>query len=129
MKGTIAWVVKNPVAANLLMLIIFFGGLSSIIGIDNQMFPSVTPNRVSVQMVYPGAGPTEVEDQIVMRIEEAISDVDGINEVSSKAQQGFGRISIEAVDDWDLQKLLSDVKSKIDAINTFPSLKNENDVG
>lgn len=120
MNALLAWFVKNPVAANLLMLIIIGAGFASISGIDNEFFPDIQPNIVRVDVPYPGAGPLEVEEQICIKIEEAISDVQGIKEVKSTASQGMGSVNIETVEGWDIQRMVNDVKSRVDAISTFP---------
>ena len=99
MRGLITWFIKNPVASNLLMIIILVGGLVSTANIDNEFFPDIQPNIVQVIVPYPGAGPLEVEEQICMKIEEAISDVEGIDEVRSSAAQGVGIVTIETVEE------------------------------
>lgn len=120
-KGFLAWFVNNPIAANLLMMMILVGGFTGLSGLDKEMFPKVAKDVVQVVVPYPGAGPKEVEEQICIRVEEAIHDLDGIEELRSFAFQGSGRVEIEVVDGYDTQKLLNDVKSRVDAINTFPT--------
>lgn len=120
MNGPINWFIKNPVAANLLMFIIVIGGIVATANIDNEFYPDIQPSIVQVTVPYPGAGPLEVEEQICMKIEEAISDVEGIKEIKSTASQSLGTVTIETVDGWDLQQMLSDVKTRVDAISTFP---------
>ena len=120
MKGLVAWFVDNPVASNLLMILIFVGGLTSIPQLDKQFFPSAQEDTISVSLSYPGAGPGEVEEQICIRIEEAVHDLDGIQEIRCVAQQGMGQVFIEVEPFYDLQRLLSKVKTRVDAISTFP---------
>jgi len=119
-NGFLAWFVNNPIAANLLMLMILVGGLTGLSDIDKEMFPKIPRDVVQVVVPYPGAGPKEVEEQICVRIEEEVHDLDGIEELRSFAYQGAGRIEIEVADGYDTQKLLNDVKTRVDAINTFP---------
>ena len=121
MKRLINWFVDNPIAANLLMVMILVGGVTSLPGMNNAMFPNIPRDVVEISVPYPGAGPREVEQQICMRIEEAISDLDGIFEIHSFANQNSGRIDVEAADGYDVQRLLNNVKSRVDAINTFPA--------
>jgi multidrug efflux pump subunit AcrB len=121
MKRIIPWFVENPVAANLLMLILIVGGIVSSIGIDNEFLPDFETGVVQVQVPYPGAGPLEVEEQICMKIEEAIADVEGIDEVQCTASQGLGSVRVFALDDWDVQQLLNEVKNQVDGISTFPA--------
>ena len=71
-------------------------------------------------MVYPGASPREVEEQICARIEEAVHDLRGIKEIRSVAQQGLGTVLIEAAQGYDTSQLTAEIKTRVDAINTFP---------
>ena len=120
MNASIKWFVTNPVAANLLMLLIIIGGTFGAYGIGKEVFPSVSVNYISVNMPYPGAGPKEVEEQIVVRIEEAIYNLEGIKSLSSEARKGRGSVTVEVDMDYDMTKMLNDIKSRVDAIITFP---------
>jgi len=122
MVGTpLSWFIRNPIAANLLMVFLIIGGLMTVPSLDKQFFPTPEINQVSVTMPFPGAGPAEVEEQICIRVEEAIHDLTGIKEIRSIAQQGMGTILIEATQDYPVQRLTADIKTRVDAIDTFPS--------
>jgi multidrug efflux pump subunit AcrB len=116
----IDWFVRNPVAANLLMVLIIIGGLTSLPALDKQYFPDFELNVVSVTMPYPGAGPSEVEEQICIRIEEAVHDLNGVKEIRSTARQNSGTVLIEAESGYDMQRLTAEVKNRVDAITSFP---------
>jgi multidrug efflux pump subunit AcrB len=113
--------VHNPIAANLLMVLLVLGGLMSIPGIEKQFFPQPEINQVSITMPFPGASPREVEEQICVRIEEAIHDLSGIDEIRSTAREGAAQVMVEAIADYPMQRLTNDIKTRIDAINTFPA--------
>jgi len=121
MYRLIQWFVENRIAANLLMVLIFAGALMSMGKLDKEVFPTVSLNFVEVTMSYPGAGPAEVEEQVVIRIEEAVADLDGIEEITSSSRQGQGSVTLEVVEGYDPQRLLNDIKTRVDAINTFPA--------
>ena len=121
MNRLIQWFIENPIAANLLMVVIVIGGLFSVSQLDKEVFPGVEANVIEVSVPYPGAGPTEVEEQIVERIEESIADLDGIEEIRSTARLGRASINIEAINGFDPQRLLNEVKSRVDAIPTLPA--------
>ena len=120
-RGIIAWFAHNPVAANLLMVIILVVGLGSAFTIQRAMFPTLDIQVITVTMPYPGAAPEEVEQGIVLKIEEAINDLDGIKRVESDALESVARIIIEPLDGADLDALLRDVKSRVDAVQHFPA--------
>jgi len=119
-NGAIRWFIDNPVAANLLMILLLIGGALAIPALNKQFFPEIEINSVSVSMVYPGASPREVEEQICARIEEAVHDLRGIKEIRSVAQQGLGTVLIEAAQGYDTSQLTAEIKTRVDAINTFP---------
>ncbi len=119
-SGIIAWFARNPVAANLLMIIIMVVGLGSALNIQRSMFPAFDLEVILVNMSYPGAPPEEVEQGIVLKIEDAINDVDGIKRVESDALESHARIMIEPLEGTDLGMLLDDIKNRIDAIQFFP---------
>ena len=119
-SGIIAWLARNPVAANLLMLIILIVGLGSAFTIQRAMFPAFDFEAVFVTVPYPGAAPEEVEQGVVMKIEEAINDLDGIKRVESDSFESAGRLMIEPHDGVDLTRLLNDVQNRIDGIAHFP---------
>ena len=119
-KGIIAWFAHNPVAANLLMLIIMALGLGSAFNIQRAMFPAFDIDLIFINAPYPGAAPEEVEQGVVLKIEEAINDIDGIKRVESDAFESYARIMIEPHEGTDLSRLLDDVQNRIDAIQHFP---------
>lgn len=120
MNRLIQWFVENRVAANLLMVFIFIGGFASVSQLSKEVFPLVARNFIEVEMSYPGAGPSEVEQQVAIRIEEAIADIDGIYEITSRSRQGRGLVTVEVLEGYDAQQILNDIKTRVDAINTFP---------
>jgi multidrug efflux pump subunit AcrB len=119
-KGIVRWFAENGVAANLVMILIIAGGLVSVFTIKQEVFPDFSADIVTVTVPYPGAAPEEVEEAVVIRIEEAIQDLQGIEEIRSTSSENVGSVLVEAMPGADLQKLLNDVKSRVDAIDTFP---------
>ena len=120
MSGPIRWFVDNPIAANLLMIFLLIGGVLALPALDKQFFPDFELNMVSVTMPYRGAGPSEVEEQICVRIEEAVHDLSGVKEIRSTARQGLGTVIIEAETGYDMQRLTAEVKTRVDAVTSFP---------
>ena len=92
--GLLGWFISNPIAANLLMVVLVVGGLYNIPGLNKQFFPTPVVDRISIAMPFPGASPREVEEQICVRIEEAIHDLDGIKEIRSTASDGMGQVIV-----------------------------------
>ena len=118
--GPIGWMAKNPVASNLLMLIIMVAGAFGITKIDQEVFPEFELDIISVSVAYPGASPEEIEQGLVLALEEAVRGIDGIKRVNSTSAEGAGAITAELLLDADQEQVLSDVKASIDRIRSFP---------
>ncbi len=121
MNGVIAWWAKNKVAANLLMAGILIAGAISFMRIERELDPYVELPGAQISVQWLGASPQDIEEQIVVRLEEAISRVNGIDQMWSEAREGMGTVWAIGDDDLDETKFLQDLKREIDSINTFPS--------
>ncbi len=109
--------VLNPVAGNMIMLLILGGGLAASFFIPREMFPEFDVNFITVAVPYPGAGPADIEKGICLKIEDGLSGVDGIKEISSASSEGAGAVSLELKTGADVRKVLDDVKSEVDKID------------
>ncbi|UBM37086.1 efflux RND transporter permease subunit [Bremerella sp. TYQ1] len=119
-EGAIAWMAKNSIAANLLMIILLAGGIWSAITIQKEVFPQFQLDIVEVSVGYPGAAPEEVEQGILRPIEEAVRGVEGIREITSEAREGQGTALIELVGGQDRMKVYQDIDQAVNRIRTFP---------
>ncbi len=120
MKAAIRWMARNHVAANILMFVLIVGGLIKGFSIKQEVFPEVDLDRVQVSVAYPGAGPEEVEEGILRQIEENVTGIDGIKEITSSASEGIGIVIAEVESGEDVDLVLQDIKSEVDRIVTFP---------
>lgn len=120
MEGLIRWWVRNPVAANLLMLIIITAGWLGLRDIEKEAFPSVQPDIVQVEVIWPGASPKEVEQQVIQRVEEALKNVSNVYRVTSEAREGLGSLSVETFPSVNLNGFLNDIKNAVDSVTAFP---------
>jgi multidrug efflux pump subunit AcrB len=119
-KGPISWMARNPVAANLVMFSLIIGGVVFAFNMQQEVFPNVELDTINITMAYPGASPAEVEQGILLAIEESVRPLDGVKEVRSRANEGFGRVSVELNTDANRTKALADVKNAVDRITSFP---------
>ncbi len=120
MQKAIHWFSKNHVTANLLMLLVLLAGFTSWFKIKKEVFPNVSLDAVMVQVPFPNATPDEVEDGILLPIEDAIADVDGVKRVTSSALQSMGAVTVEVENGYHLRDVMSDLKTKVDSITSFP---------
>ena len=118
----IAWFTRNHVAANLLLISIVLGGLFSLSSkLPLEVFPSFVSDRINISVSLRGSTPEDAEKGVTIRIEEALQDLEGIKQISSRSSEGSSQVSVEVDTGYDERELLADIKSRVDAINTFPA--------
>ncbi len=125
MNGIIHWWAQNKVAANLLMIAIIIAGLIGYSRIERELNPYVKFPGAQVSVLWLGASPSDIEDQIVMRMEEAVSRVKGIDQLYSVASENVGTLFVIGDQDLNSSDFLQDIKREIDAITTFPAAAEE----
>ncbi|MDD5723969.1 MAG: efflux RND transporter permease subunit [Syntrophales bacterium] len=119
-RGPLAWMAGNSVAANLLMVVLLVGGLIWTTQIKQEVFPDFELDYVNISVSYPGASPEEVEQGIILVVEETVSGLEGVNEITSSAREGSGSVRVEMIEGYDIQKLARDIQSEVDRITSFP---------
>ncbi|MEM6296804.1 MAG: efflux RND transporter permease subunit, partial [Myxococcota bacterium] len=118
--GTIRWFASNPVAANLVMLLLLVGGLFSTCTIKQEVFPEFRLGMVRVVVPYPGASPEEVEKGIVLAVEESVRGLDGVDRVTGAATEGAGHVYVTLELEADSTTVLADVKNAVDRLTSLP---------
>lgn len=120
MKGAIAWMAQNSVAANLLMIFFILIGIVGVSRIVQEVFPESSLDTIQIRVAYPGASPEEVEEGIIRRIEEQIESVDGIKRITSISAENVGIVNAQLKFGTDASRVLDDLKAEIDRIVSFP---------
>ncbi len=119
-KGPIGWMASNPIAANLLLLIVLVAGLIAVKDIRKEVFPSFPTETFTVTVPYPGSSPEEIEQGILLKVEEALRDIIGIKEIRSTAMEGMGVVTVQMEAGSDIAKALNQAKVRVDGIPAFP---------
>ena len=119
--GVMAWFTKNPVAANLLMMIILVVGFFTMSGLRTESFPAFAPELVSISVSVSGGGIKDIEESVVLKIEEALEEVQGIDTIRSTITNGSARVMVKKIDDYAIATLKDDIESQVNAISNFPS--------
>ncbi len=119
-RGILAWMTRNTVAANLILLTLLIGGFFMLPTIKQEVFPEFELDLIMVNVAYPGASPADVEEGVILSIEEAVRAVEGVEEIRSTAAEGQGVVTIELLMGTNKARALSDVKSAVDRIQSFP---------
>ncbi len=118
--GIIAWFARNHVAANLLLVFICALGFYAISILKKETFPTFTLDMIEIGVPYPGAGPEEVEKGILIKIEESLTSIQGIDELRSVAREGYGSVYVAVAQGYELSDITDRVKLAVDRISTFP---------
>ena len=119
-RGPIAYMVRNPLVANLVMILLAGGGIWTMLNVQKEVYPEFQLDIVETSVVYPGAAPAEVEQGILLPIEEAVRGIQGIREITSTAEEGSGSVMIELIAGTDRMKAFQEVDQAIARIRTFP---------
>src|SRR5881275_1848888 len=108
--------IKRPVLAIVVSLVILIAGLQAIKTIAVRQYPRSDIASVTVTTVYVGADAELVRGFITTPLERAIAAADGIDYIQSQSKQGQSVITVRLKLNYDANKALSDISSKVDAI-------------
>jgi len=120
MHRAIKWFSHNHVAGNFLMLLVLLAGFSTWFKLKKEIFPETSIDVVTIRIPYPNATPEETERGVCIPVEEAIADLQGIKKIRSTASQNVGVVLVEVETGYQLRNVMSDLQSRIDAIDSFP---------
>lgn len=121
MRTLISHFIKYPVAVNVTILGFFILGLVGMFGMRSSFFPLQDSKFVNISVIYPGASPEEMEEGVVLKIEDNLRGLLGVDRFTSSSRENSASISVEATKGYDIDVLLADVKNAVDKVPSFPS--------
>ena len=107
MKGIIAYFLRYPVLGNLVLILTLLFGFVGMSGLRSTMFPEAKSKIILVQVVYPGASPQEIEEGIILKIEDNLKGLTGVERVSSVSNENGGVVTVEVLKNFKTQEILS----------------------
>jgi multidrug efflux pump subunit AcrB len=119
-KGIIPWFANNPVAANLLLILIITLGVINMGSINKEAFPSLPPNIVAISISNDSGSAKENEEGIAIPIEQALQGTSGIKNITTSSTASSTKVTIEMLDGYDIDTLKDDVEDEINQITSFP---------
>ena len=125
---TLQYLVRHRTAANLILLVMLVGGVLAAITIRSQFFPDVVFERVTVQVAWPGAGPDDIDRNIISRLEPPLRAVEGVEYVSATAVENSARIVLEFESGWDMGRALDEAKSVVDRVTDLPETSEQPEI-
>ena len=121
MKKLIRIFAEHPVLSNIIMFAVLAGGVLAAFLMKTELFPEFSLDRVMVTVVYPGTSPSEIEEGICIKIEEAIQGISGVKKIQSVSREGVGMVVAELKSGVeDPRKVQYDIRDAVERIETFP---------
>ncbi|WP_375240197.1 efflux RND transporter permease subunit [Polaribacter sp.] len=121
MKKIITYFIKYPVAVNVMILAFIIFGAVGAISMKSSFFPLVDSQLIQISLAYPGASPAEMEEGVVLKIEDNLKGIVGVERVTSVSRENSASVNIEVEKGKDIDVVLSDVKNAVDRVPSFPS--------
>ncbi len=115
-----SWFIRNPVAANLMMVLILAAGWLTVSSIRIEGFPKLPADSLEISTVYPRAHVEQVDQQVTLKIEKAIEGLAGVKKVTSVSSEGFSSIRVQRIEGFDLDRLSGDIRTRLDEIYGLP---------
>ena len=120
MKKIITFFIKYSVAVNVLILAFIILGTVGIFSMKSSFFPLVDSRLINITLAYPGASPAEIEEGVVLKIEDNLKGIVGVERVTSVSRENSAVVIVEIFKGQNIDIVLSDVKNAVDRIPSFP---------
>jgi hydrophobic/amphiphilic exporter-1 (mainly G- bacteria), HAE1 family len=117
--------IQRPIAVMAAVLMVVMFGMVALQTIPIQLTPDVRKPVISIQTIWPGAAPAEIEREITNRQEEVLRGLEGLDEMTSRSQDGRSRITLEFNVHQNMDKALLLVANRLDRVNGYPSEADE----
>lgn len=119
-KNMVEYFVKFPILANIVIALTLLAGVMTMINTKKSFFPTRQDKFITIQVAYPGASPEEMEEGVTLKVEEALKSIAGIDEITSTSSENSARISVETLENYDIDEVYTEIKNAVDGISSFP---------
>lgn len=116
----IAFFARHTTGANVLMMAVLLLGAFALPKLQKDTFPLTPTKNIEVRIVYPGASPFEMMEEVCYPLEDSLDKLSGIKELSCDARENLVIANVEIGDDEDIDTLTSDIQQQVNAISDFP---------
>jgi hydrophobic/amphiphilic exporter-1 (mainly G- bacteria), HAE1 family len=113
-----AFCIKRPITTGMFFLALVVLGIISSSKMPIDLFPQVTFPAINISTSYSGAGPEEIEQQITIPIEQAVSTVNQVKSISSTSQEGSSRVTVDFAWGVNLDVAANDIRSSLDRVKS-----------
>lgn len=121
MRKIIEYFIRYHVAVNVVVIAFALFGIAGAKSLKSSFFPLTDSKNISIAITYPGASPQEIEEGIVLKIEDNLKGLEGVDRVTSTSRENSGTINVEIEKGRDIDFMLLEVKNAVDRVPTFPT--------
>lgn len=121
MRKLIEYFIKYSVAVNVIIIAFIIFGVLGIMSLKSSFFPLVDSEIININVNYPAASPQEIEEGIIIKIEDNLKGLEGIERVTSVARENGGSITVETERGVNIDVVLAEVKNAVDRVPSFPA--------
>ncbi|MDX1544518.1 MAG: efflux RND transporter permease subunit [Christiangramia sp.] len=120
MRNLINYFIKFGVAVNVVIIAFVIFGVIGVMNMKSSFFPLQESRIINISIAYPGSAPEEIEEGIILKIEDNLKGLEGIDRVTSVARESGGSITVEIERGENIDAMLTEVKNAVDRVPTFP---------
>ncbi|MGJ8684897.1 MAG: efflux RND transporter permease subunit [Nonlabens sp.] len=120
MRKIITYFIKHHVAVNVVIAAFAIFGIMGMLSLKSSFFPLVDSQIITINVVYPGASPQEIEEGVVLKVEDNLKGLEGVDRVTSASRENAGSIVVEILKGYDIDFMLLEVKNAVDRVSSFP---------
>jgi hypothetical protein len=128
MKTLIEWFAKNPIAGNLLMILLWVTGLLGFHNMRQEIIPQLTLNVLVAHVSYPGASPSEMETRVLKPMELALADLTEVKQMRSFTNGVSASVTLDLDESSNVQEVQQQVQSRLQRITDWPADINKPEV-
>ena len=121
MRKVISYFIKYDVAVNVLIIAFAIFGVIGMLQLKSSFFPLQESEIISISVAYPGAAPEEIEEGVVLKIEDNLKGLIGVERVTSTSRENGGSITVEIESGEDIDDMVAEVKNAVDRVPNFPT--------
>jgi len=120
MRKVIIHFIKYPLVVTVVILGFVILGLMGGSSLKSSFFPLSESRNINITINYPGASPSEMEQGIVLKIEENLQGLVGIDRFTSTSVENSSTIRVEVLKGYNVSEVLDDIKNAVDKVPSFP---------
>lgn len=121
MKNLLAYFIKYPIAGWIIVIGFLLFGYFGFTTLTSSFFPLSESRIIKINLAYPGASPQEMEEGVVLKIEDNLKGIEGVDRVTSKSYENSAAVTVETIKGYDTDIILAEVKNAVDKVPSFPS--------